>query len=308
MLTVYPDYYAEFTCLMGACRHSCCRGWEIDVDEASLARYKQTDGDLGRRLEKAISYDGDPHFILEEDERCPFLNRDGLCDLILAAGDGMLCDICREHPRFHNELPGRLESGLGATCEAAARLILGRREPFRLVGAESPSGDRIIDLRDRILATVTDRSRHLSLRASEVLSLAGATVARRSNAEWAELLLSLERLDGAWTEYLEVLREIPEELYSFDGASESETEYEQILAYFVYRYLALSDGDCEVAENAALAVFSAGLLFRVSQARGLDFDGRVELFRLYSSEIEYSEENLEALKAELLSVHESTES
>ena len=308
MLTVYPDYYAAFSCLMGACRHSCCKGWEIDVDEVSLARYKATDGDLGRRLSDAISYDGDPHFILAEDERCPFLNEEGLCEMILARGEEMLCDICREHPRFHNALPGRLESGLGATCEAAARLILGRKEPLSLVGAVSPSGDEIIDLRDEILLVVTDRSRSLSERVSEMLSLAGATVARRSNAEWADLLLSLERLDGAWTEYLERLREIPGELYGFHSSEEHEIEYEQILSYFVYRYLASSECDLDVAENAALAAFSLGLLLLVAEDAELDFDGRVELFRLYSSEIEYSEENLAELKAALLSERDDTES
>ena len=36
MLTVYPDYYSAFRCIAGACKHSCCIGWEIDIDEESL--------------------------------------------------------------------------------------------------------------------------------------------------------------------------------------------------------------------------------------------------------------------------------
>ena len=37
MLYVRPDFYDDFHCLAAACRHSCCVGWEIDVDEDSLA-------------------------------------------------------------------------------------------------------------------------------------------------------------------------------------------------------------------------------------------------------------------------------
>ena len=37
MLTVRPDFYDDFHCLASACRHSCCVGWEIDVDAESPA-------------------------------------------------------------------------------------------------------------------------------------------------------------------------------------------------------------------------------------------------------------------------------
>ena len=28
-----PEYYDRFRCIAGACKDSCCIGWEIDVDE-----------------------------------------------------------------------------------------------------------------------------------------------------------------------------------------------------------------------------------------------------------------------------------
>ena len=105
MLTVYPDYYPTFRCIAGACKHSCCIGWEIDIDEESLARYKAMPGPLGERLRNHISADDPPHFVLGEGERCPFLNERNLCDLILEGGEGLLCQICDDHPRFRNFLP-----------------------------------------------------------------------------------------------------------------------------------------------------------------------------------------------------------
>lgn len=40
MKRVVPDYYADFACIAGACRHTCCVGWEIDIDPDSLRRYR----------------------------------------------------------------------------------------------------------------------------------------------------------------------------------------------------------------------------------------------------------------------------
>ena len=79
----YPDYYSLFRCIAGRCRHNCCIGWEIDVDGDSLAAYDQIGGEMGERLHKCIDRSGEmPHFILGEQERCPFLNGKNLCDLI----------------------------------------------------------------------------------------------------------------------------------------------------------------------------------------------------------------------------------
>ena len=36
MIRVVPDFYPEFACIASRCGHSCCVGWEVDVDEDSL--------------------------------------------------------------------------------------------------------------------------------------------------------------------------------------------------------------------------------------------------------------------------------
>ena len=41
MLYTYPDYYKEFKCIADRCEATCCAGWQIVVDEESLARYKK---------------------------------------------------------------------------------------------------------------------------------------------------------------------------------------------------------------------------------------------------------------------------
>ena len=53
MITVYPSYYKDFTCIAGDCRHSCCIGWEIDIDDETLEKYRSIGGAFGlaRNLE-----------------------------------------------------------------------------------------------------------------------------------------------------------------------------------------------------------------------------------------------------------------
>ena len=80
MKLIAPAYYPRFRCLAGACSHTCCRGWEIDVDDAALSRYEQVGGSLGDKLRRAIDRAGDaPHFRLDQQENCPFLTKNGLC-------------------------------------------------------------------------------------------------------------------------------------------------------------------------------------------------------------------------------------
>jgi len=116
----YPDYYPLFHCIADRCRHNCCIGWEIDVDGDSLAAYDQIGGEMGERLHKCIDRSGEmPHFLLGEQERCPFLNGKNLCDLILYGGEGMLCQICTDHPRYRSFFSERTEIGVGLCCEEA---------------------------------------------------------------------------------------------------------------------------------------------------------------------------------------------
>ena len=161
-----PAYYSAFRCIAGACGHTCCEGWEIDIDPDSMERYRTMDGALGDKLRRWIDPDPAPHFILSGQERCPFLTDQNLCKIILSAGPDALCQICSDHPRFRNYWSDRIEIGLGMACEEAARLILTDPRPLRLVQIgeepgelkETPSEEEIAlrRLRDQLLASVSE--------------------------------------------------------------------------------------------------------------------------------------------------------
>jgi len=130
MITVAPDYYRDFHCIADKCRHSCCVGWEIEVDPGTLPRFLN-DPFVSPHI--ACDAEGNAQIALLEGDRCPFLRADGLCEMIVRNGEDSLCGICRDHPRFRSFWTGRVELGLGLVCEEAARLILGRDKPTSLV-------------------------------------------------------------------------------------------------------------------------------------------------------------------------------
>ncbi len=113
-------------------------------------------------------------------------------------------------------------------------------------------------------AIAQNREEPINQRMEQILSACGAHVPDVPLAQWAEFYLSLERMDEAWTGILEALREHADELPLDDFAAHMngrETEYEQLLVYFLYRHVptALDDGD--VSSKAAFAVLSVRLLF-----------------------------------------------
>lgn len=303
MFTVYPDYYKDFKCIGAKCKHNCCIGWEIDIDSDTAAFYKTVGGDMGRRLRENIDCSGTPHFILAENERCPFLNANNLCDIITELGEERLCTICDKHPRFENELPCRVEIGVGLACEEAARLILSKKTPTVLVGC-GDTEDEIIILRDKVISALQNREKNIDERVFDMLSLCGAKMPEKSMAEWSEILLSLERLDGAWTDMLKML-ESDGDTAAFDiHMQERQSEYEQLLVYFIYRHFANAPDLEDAAARAAFAALAYRVIYSIGAAMlekngDFTFADHVELCRMFSSEIEYSDENVYLLLDEL---------
>ena len=150
-LTV-PDYYDRFRCIASRCTDNCCIGWEIGIDPAALADYQSQPDAFGDRLRAAIQPGDPPFFALTKSGRCPFLNKGNLCDIYRQLGESHLCAICDQHPRFHNWFGAEKESGLGLSCEEAARLILFSAPP-RLLCRETPEApDPDTELNPELLA------------------------------------------------------------------------------------------------------------------------------------------------------------
>ena len=137
MILRKPDFYDRFQCIASRCTDTCCVGWEIDIDEASLEAYNKVAGAFGERLRANIE---DGHFKLLPHDRCPFLDKDNLCEVYQNLGEDALCDICTEHPRFVEVFGDIMERGSGFAVKKphACCLKAMARWPLPAKNATSP--------------------------------------------------------------------------------------------------------------------------------------------------------------------------
>ena len=290
-MIVYPSYYKGFSCIASRCRHNCCIGWEIDIDRETFGKYASVPGELGEKLRRSVSGGDAPHFLLGEGGRCPFLNGDNLCELILALGEDSLCQICRDHPRFRNEFSGRTEMGVGLACEEAGRIILSRREPMELISegesaAANPDGEEILEFREGLLEILWDTARPMAERMEELLLESDA--GRIPLPVGVAALRHLEVLDPCWAELLAGLPcdepDVP-------------TGLEPLYEYLLYRHLPAAYDDGDPAGKVCFSDFAVRLIAALCAAHGDAPENRIEFARLFSGEIEYSAENTDALYA-----------
>ena len=279
-MEIRPAFYDDFACLAGRCRHSCCRGWEIDVDEDSLRRYFSLEGPLGAELRASLrEREGTWSFHLTEDGDCPFLRRDGLCRLILALGEDSLCDICALHPRFFQEVGEDLTlAGLGLCCEAVTAMLLnGRGE----------------------LGFLTEDDEPLSL--GHVLRLLGHSPERdmlrfspRIDANYYRAIFrrygQCEAIDEAWVHDLAALAADPETIVDQASAYAGRYDkkaYDRIFGYILYRQLEFLE-ESGLQTLLAYAREAADFIFLWDAVTG----DLPECLRRWSAQTEYSTENV----------------
>lgn len=285
-MDVFPNYYDKFKCIADRCKHSCCIGWEIDIDDDTMELYDSIgDENILKNIEGEP-----PHFKLAKDERCPFLNEKGLCDIITKYGDGAICDICYFHPRFRNFYENFEETGLGLCCEEAARIILSEREKFCV---EIPFDDATEEEKEFF----AERQRVFDILQNRELSVKNRFVrlAKEYGFEFEfdlgklyDLFMSFERLDENWTAELLKLRG-----FSFDESVFEDEKYqlvfEQLAVYFIFRHFEKEGG----VKFALCSCFVIGAI--ISATEKIDFEKISDIVRMYSSEVEYSEDNTDKL-------------
>lgn len=314
MKLIVPKYYKDFKCKGGSCTDNCCIGWEIDIDSETLSKYDNEKGSLGERLKKNISREDTPHFILRG-ERCPFLNADNLCDIIIERGEGNLCDICREHPRFYTTLNDMIFGGVGLCCEEAARLVLTADTPEYITleaegDYEECDGELLeifLDLREEI-SKIFARKEQTLVYIVERAEQAVKKAQSRADAESENPYEIREVSHKTIVEIVENSELLSDELPTLLKKSlcpNLETiknnivnnYLQNIFLYFLDRYLpkAVEDGDfLSKFEVAIFSLKAIELLFLGEE--NLTLDRAVYLTKLYSKEMEYNEDNIAAIE------------
>lgn len=134
--------YDGFKCIADKCPKSCCIGWQIMIDEDSMKRYQQADGEFGSRLKSSINYiEG---CFNQHDTRCAMLADSGLCDLHSTLGEDSLCYTCKMFPRHVEEFQDIREYSLSLSCPEVTRMIMEPNYSFGITEDE----DNLLDSPD----------------------------------------------------------------------------------------------------------------------------------------------------------------
>lgn len=293
-----PEYYRQFQCIADKCTHSCCIGWEIDVDEEALSLYEKMEGGFGDEIRKSICYDENPHFALCVGDRCPHLEIGGLCKIIKTVGEEYLCSICREHPRFYNYTSLGKEVGLGMACEEAARIILSSNGFGNLVEIGVTEGEteeacfEAVEQRKVIFETLSNGKLSYSQKIKLIEERYNVTPSSFSDEEWREVILSLEYLN----------EEHKSLFLNYSSTASVDKALEgyllRALAYFVYRHCSEACDGEEFSSALGFSLFCEKLLASVLSSHLVsDLKDVVKMARIISEELEYSVDNTDFIKS-----------
>lgn len=330
MLFIKPSYFDEFRCIASACTRSCCVGWQIMIDDQTEKKYQRL-GEEGDGFILESVHLADHCFCQDKEKRCKMLDSDGLCEIIKRYGEGMLCDICKEHPRYYNVLPDRVEGGLGLCCITAAESILAMDLPPRYVEGETDireSEDEEIyhfalsvrgmieklltknalvsEIEKSILAIVEciddlafDVATGISSKEEALIALSKAM--EGENCHFSPFPVSLygievlERHKDGWGDFLLATTFPTEGDYLQPLFIEC---HKRLIFYFLHRYFVSASEDLSFASRIILALSLARAILDVALTRGALADKEITLKEIavvaseFSESFEYSPENV----------------
>ena len=192
MKYTYPDYYHEFSCVAEMCEATCCAGWQIVVDEASLKKYAKVNNDFSERIRTGVDF-SEGVFCQKENKRCAFLNERNLCDMYTALGEEALCETCTRYPRHIEEFENVREYTLSVSCPEVARILLEKAEPVRFEEMEIDEEEELFDDFDPALYETLQEARAVML---GVLQNRNLSIGCRAETIWQFIVGFQEKMDA----------------------------------------------------------------------------------------------------------------
>lgn len=187
MIYTYPDYYKKFSCIADKCPDTCCGKWQIVIDDDSLEKYEDYNGEYRDELRRKVNWK-EGVFRHGRSGKCAFLRDDMLCDMYIHMGKDSLCTTCREYPRHTEEFENVREVSLSLSCPEVARILMNITDKVTFVTEEDDEDEvfddfdyflysNLEDIREEILNVIQDRSVDIRSRIERVLQI-GASAQR----------------------------------------------------------------------------------------------------------------------------------
>lgn len=328
-----PDYYKDFQCIANQCKDNCCIGWEIMIDPESYKKYQKVEGKFHDRLMQGIDHQNGPAFHLDHCKRCVFLNNENLCDIYIQLGEDALCEICTQHPRFYNEYGNIRQTGLGMACEEAARIIFST-EQFKLEKIYDASEEKNEDFSEKILKIqlwlldlLKKKEYPIEERIEQVFDIVKELQDQLNQTgdivddpykedvkknhilkqmceedyikNWISIYQKLDFMDPQVQQIFLKMEQMP---FDKNEQKMDESYVEHLMSYFIYRYFMKSCEDDNLIDKVKFAILNCLIIGKMNEycQRYHVLKTPIEIARIYSKEIEYSQENIDTIFDELL--------
>jgi lysine-N-methylase len=121
---------AAFSCLGDKCADTCCKGWSMQMDETTLARYRSDAPELLAAVEPGNGSDSDAPWIMRKDPQSGFCVKleGGLCGIHKTHGTEFLGDACHFYPRVTRALGEKAVMTASLSCPEIARLAFAQEQ------------------------------------------------------------------------------------------------------------------------------------------------------------------------------------
>lgn len=148
-----------FKCIGPNCTDTCCAGWDINIDENTFKKYENNKGNLkelinGKYIKNSESDDSFNYGFMKitEDNKCPFLNENLLCEIHGKCGEENLSITCRRYPRVFNIIDHIYEKSGLPSCEEICSKAFLNKEKMEFIEIEEDLPEDFLEIR-RVIDT-----------------------------------------------------------------------------------------------------------------------------------------------------------
>lgn len=331
MKHIYPKFYEKFNCIAGKCPDSCCKDWDVVIDEETDKFYSSVNSEFGEKIKNLTTTDNDgDRIFVSQNGKCPFWNKDMLCDIYINLGEEHLCATCRNFPRITQDYTAFAEHTLSFACPEAARLMLleeNAYERFSCLDFDfsdtdySPEFMRfLLKARAKTSEILKDRTKTFARKLKICLAFNDEVQKLIDNENFSysdiedfhnftdnsynfdcsfifKLHKELEIMNNEWKN---LLCNVANKCNELSISSAYDDEFERLALYYIYRYYLNAIDSYDVLSTIKRIVCAYVVIGKTENflaQNNLQSD-LVTLMQQYSKEVEHSYENTDKLEFE----------
>lgn len=327
---IYPKFYKDFKCIANKCPDSCCKDWDVQVDDRSIAYYDTVQTEFGNFLRSNIITDKNDDIIFTSNNgKCTFWNKDMLCDIYINLGEEHLCCTCKEFPRVKNNYKQFCEHILSFACPVAARLMLKADNPFDCIEEFEVTGDNL-DYSPQLMNFLLAARKHsckiferkdltfeqrieLCLKFNQaVQGLLEDELFDKNELDELETMLSptsdfelnyndifdlhldMDYMSDKWLEFTKAAVKVDlTSQKAHELSKKLDDKFTTLALYYIFRYYIGAVDSYETAITVRKIECAYVMILAMIIAAGAedDFEAQATIFQRYSKELEHSDEN-----------------